>query len=158
MLGRNLSVHGLFPITLQSCALTDGFSLLFSFHRAILPIYRGWPAFGHPWPTVLFHSQNISFQPGYGTPSKKPGSFETSHILRWPSTSGMSQLMLLVAILSTLATVHFACSLKVSFSSNHNPKYFKGCTEPYLPPLLDNRRTAELMTAGEHHRFHLRGC
>ncbi len=46
----------------------------------------------------------------------------------------MSQL-LLATILSALAAVHLACSLKVSLLSNHNAKYFRAVQSLICSPL-----------------------
>ncbi len=55
-----------------------------------------------------------------------------------PPRFNMSRLML-ATILSALAAVRLACSLKVSLPLNHNPKYFRDVTvvvyragSPYL--------------------------
>ncbi len=55
-LGKNPSVHSLSLTTHQGCVLTDGFTLLLSFQRAILTIFGVWLAFHRTWPAVLFRS------------------------------------------------------------------------------------------------------
>ncbi len=65
----------------------------------------------------------------------------------------ISQLML-ATILSALVAVCLACSVKVSFSSNHSPTCFRG-VQSYFVPFLAEEWETELMKAHEQHCFHL---